>query len=335
MSGGALSDVLIEEAAEYLRRRIRRTPVEPSPALSEMVGAPVWLKLEFLQLTGSFKIRGAYFSLSKLNAVQKARGVVTCSAGNHGKAVAYACRQMGISARIYVPSTVDEAKYQGMLELEAEVVRTEHEGYDECDEYAQREAAEMGMTFLSPFDDWNVMAGNGGSLACEVLEQTPNARSFLLPVGGGGLAAGFARYLEEECPRAYLMACQLAASPALQLSLHRGQAVTRLPGAETVAGGLEGGLGRRTFSVLKERVDEVALIEEDDLGPAMQWMIDHHQYLIEPSAAVTLAAVLCGRIGLPAQPTVIVLSGRNVALPTLRGLLEAESLESHPVRALI
>ncbi|HSR53951.1 MAG TPA: pyridoxal-phosphate dependent enzyme [Acidobacteriota bacterium] len=331
MAGESLSDVLIEEASDYLRRRVRRTPVEPSSHLSEIVGAPVWLKLECLQLTGSFKIRGAYFSLSRLNASQKARGVVTCSAGNHGKAVAYACRQMGIDARIYVPSTVDEAKYQGMLEMQADVVRTEHEGYDECEEYARREASEMGMTFLSAFDDWGVMAANGGSLASEVLEQAPSARTFLVPVGGGGLAAGFARLLEEEQPQALLVACQLAASPALRLSLDRGQAVTRLPGVETFAGGLEGGLGRLTFSVLKNRVDDVALVEEEDLGPALRWMLEHHQYLIEPSAAVTLAAVLSRRVSLPAQPTVIVLSGRNVALDTLGTLLKApvpETLEA-------
>src|SRR5271166_2120065 len=154
----SIVDSLITEAAAFLQGRIRRTPVEFSRGLSQVLGVPVWLKLESMQLTGSFKIRGALFRISRLTAEERRDGVVTCSAGNHGKAVAYAAHEAGVHATICVPRSVDRAKYEGMTALGAEVRISEFDGYDDTQDWALQIAAEQGRTFISPFDDYAVMA---------------------------------------------------------------------------------------------------------------------------------------------------------------------------------
>ena len=314
---------LIEEAVRFLAGRVRRTPLEESDALSRVVGAPVFLKLENLQATGSFKIRGALFRLSRLTEEEKRAGIATCSAGNHGKAVAYAAKALGLVPTIAVPSTVDESKYRAMVALGAEVVRSRFAGYDGTEVWAMEEAAKAGKVWISAFDDDAIMAGNGGSLAVEILEDLPDARSFVLPVGGGGLGAGLALYVKEKCPGAVIVGCNHELSPALALSLSRGEAVTRLPAVETTAGGIEGGIGRKPFEVLRTRVNRVALLSEVEIFEAVRWMLDVHQYVIEPSAAAAVAACLTGKAGRLDTPTVIVLTGRNVSLETLRRILQS------------
>ena len=311
----------IEEAREFLQGRIRRTPVEESPALSERLGVPVWLKLEFLQVTGSFKIRGAFSKLSRLTPEERRAGIGTCSAGNHGKGIAYAARALGLTPTIYVPKSVDSSKKNAMVAMGGEVIVSDFDGYDDTEEWARREIEKSGKVFVSAFDDEDIMAGNGGTLAAEVLEDVPQARAFLLPVGGGGLSSGFSFVVKERLPDAVVLGCQHEKSPALALSLEQGRAVTRLPAVETVAGGIEGGLGAKPFEILRTRIDRVALISEEEIFEAVRWMLATHQYLIEPSAAVTIAACLTGKAGSLDAPAVVVLSGRNVSLETLRRIL--------------
>ena len=315
-----LSDSLVERARAFLEGRVRRTPVEESPALSARLGVPVRLKLENLQETGSFKIRGALFRLSLLTAEEKRAGIATCSAGNHGKGVAYAARALGLVPWISVPASVDESKYRAMVELGAEVVRSAFPGYDETEEWALKEAARAGRVWISAFDDFAVMAANGGTLALEILEDMPDARGFVLPVGGGGMAAGLA-FVVKRFPDAVVVGCNHEKSPALALSLERGRAVTRLPAADTSAGGIEGGIGAKTFEVLRPRIDRVALVSEEEIFQAVRWMIEEHQYLVEPSAAAAVAACLTGKAGRFDGPAVVVISGRNVSFETLRRIL--------------
>jgi threonine dehydratase len=305
-----LSRARIEEAAAFLQPRLRQTPVELSPALSARAAVPVWLKLESLQLTGSFKIRGAWFRLHRASREERRAGVVTCSAGNHGKAIAYAARAEGIRAVIFVPATVDEAKLRGMQALGADVRRLAFPGFDETQAAALDAAQRDGMPFISAFDDYDVMAGNGGSLALETAQQLPDARSYFLPVGGGGLAAGFA--VGVEAPGVRLLGCQHEQSPALRLSLDRGSAVTTLPFVETLAAGVEGGIGELTFAELRTRVHDVVLVSEAEIRSAVKWMVREHQYLIEPTAAVTVAALLSGRFPPLPGAAVVMVCGRNV-----------------------
>jgi len=311
-----LTSELIAEAAEVLGPRVRRTPVEPSPGLSKILGAPVSLKLESLQLTGSFKIRGALFRLSKLTAGERRDGVVTCSAGNHGKAVAYAAREIDIAATICVPRSVDRSKLEGMIALGADVRVSGFDGYDETEDWARAMARDENRTFISAFDDYAVMAGNGGTTALEVLEQAPGTKNFILPVGGGGLSAGFAFAAQP----ATIIGCQLAKSPALRMSLDAGRAITKLPAVDTLAGGVEGGIGALAFGVLGPLVAAVALVEEDEILEGVRWMLAHHQYLIEPTAAVVIAACISGKVRIDG-PAVVVISGRNVSASTVKKIL--------------
>lgn len=304
---------LINQAVSYLKGKIRRTPTEFSPELSKILGHPTYLKLENLQITGSFKPRGAMFYLSTLNSQ---KGVATCSAGNHGIGMAYAARELQIPCTVFVPKSVDQAKYDKLIELGAEVVKSPFNGYDDTLEWASSQ-----LPLVSAFNDERIMAGNGGTLAVEVMEQVPDAAHFVLPMGGGGLAAGFSWHIKSEYPRSKITVCQLAASPVFKLSLEQGKPVAYLPPVETLAGGIEGGLGDKCFEILKSRVDEIALIKEEELKAALLWLLEHHQYLIEPSAAVALASCFCGHVR-PNGPTVIVLSGRNVSYETLRTIVK-------------
>ncbi|CDR34862.1 threonine ammonia-lyase [Criblamydia sequanensis] len=311
---------IIEQARHVLKGKIRKTPIEFSPKLSNLFGQPIYLKLENLQITGSFKVRGGFFYLSTLDEKKKEKGVAACSAGNHGLGIAYACKQLGVPAIVFVPKNVDQAKYNKLLELGAEVKKSEFVGYDETLEWAANEAKKLDMTLISAFDDEKIMAANGGTLASEVLEQMPEAKHFILPMGGGGLSSGFAWHIKEKSPHAKITICQLFESPALKLSLSQGKPITYLPPIDTLAGGLEGGLGAKCYDILKTRVDEIALIKENELKEALLWLLKNHQYLIEPSAAVSLASCLFGHIK-PKEPTVLVLTGRNVSFSTLQKLI--------------
>lgn len=292
--------------------------MEYSPELSQRLGVPVWLKLESLQITGSFKLRGAWWRLHRATAAERKSGVATCSAGNHGRALAYAAREEGIPATVFLPKAVDEVKYRAILALGAEVRKSEFWGFDDTEIWAREVARKEGMPFISAFDEDDVMAGNGGTLALETLGQLPEARNWVVPVGGGGLAAGLSFYLSSESVPGHhrIIGCQHADSPALALSLERGEAVTRLPGIITIAGGVEGGIGKRTFEVLRHRIHGVALVQEEEIRSATRWMVAQHQYLVEPTAAVTVAACLRGRAGKLSGPTVVLVCGRNVSLKT-------------------
>lgn len=315
---------LIEQAAAFLRGKVRNTPVEHSPELSRLLGQPIYLKLECLQITGSFKLRGAFFYLSTLSAEEKKLGVATCSAGNHGLGMAYAAKELNIPCTVFVPKSVDQAKYDKLLKLRAKVQKSEFAGYDDTLEWAAKEAAKLQLPMVSAFNDKKIMAGNGGTLAVEVLSQVPDATHFVLPMGGGGLSAGFSSHAKSQNPYAQIMICQLAECAALKLSLEQGKPMTYMPPIDTLAGGLEGGLGENCFEILKTRVDEIALIKEEELRSALCWLLEHHQYLIEPSAAVALAGCLFGHLR-PKGPTVIILTGRNVSYSTLQQLIGSRS----------
>ena len=319
-----LSLDLIQRASQFLDGRVRKTPLEHSPDLSDVLGVPVWLKLENLQLTGSFKLRGAWFACAQLYD-DGVRHVATCSAGNHGLAVAFAAKKLGMQATIYVPASVDDTKYRSMIRLGAGVEVSEFGGYDRTERWALEQSSHLGLPFLSAYDDELIMAGNGGTVALEVLSQLPEASSFVMPVGGGGHAAGFSYTITEHDSNAQFIVCQHEQSPAFRLSMEKGSAVMELPGIETVASGLEGGIGENTFAILKDRVQHVALLSEPELKEAMKWMIDRHQYIIEGSAAAAVAACLKNRFPAPQGPTVVFVSGRNVSLDTVRKVLRDPS----------
>jgi threonine dehydratase len=315
---------LVLEARRALEGRVRRTPLEPSPRLSEIAGAPVSLKLENLQLTGSFKIRGAFFKLMRLSAEDRGRGrrdllprATTARRSRTCRASSASPPKSGSRGASTSPSTAACSRSE-----RGSCVRTST-GFDQTERLARAEADRTGRLYVSAYDDTEILAANGGTLAAEVLEDAPDARTFLVPVGGAGLAGGFAFFAKEALADARVVGCQLEASAALPLSLERGEAVTTLPPVATTAGGLEGGIGRTGFEALRTRVDGVALLTEEEIFEGVRFMLDAHQYLVEPSSAVTVSAILAGKAGRIDSPAVAVISGRNVALPTVRRILAA------------
>ena len=312
----------IENAAQFLESKLRRTPLEHSPALSQILGVPVYLKLEFLQVTGSFKYRGALYAVSRLSPEKKQRGIATCSAGNHGIALAYASAQAGIPCTVFVTKNIDEAKFKKLLALGVQVERSPYIGYDETLQWSKKIIEQRQLHFISPFDDDEIMIANGGTLALEIFKELPETHHVLFPVGGGGLAAGFSFYMKHQNPSCSLIGCQHEGSPALKLSLERGEAVTALPSFDTLALPIEGGLGARCFSYLKDRIDHVALASEQEIFQAFRWMLSQHQYLIEPASTVPIAACLKGDLPPLSGPTVLILTGRNVSLETIKKMLE-------------
>jgi len=228
---------------------------------------------------------------------------------------------MGVPLTVFVPASVDPAKLAGMRSLGAEVKVSAHRGFDQTEAWARDEARKLGLPLASAYEDGAVMAGNGGSLGVEVLEDLPQARCFVIPVSGGGMGAGLATVVKRRHPNARIIACQHEGSPSLARSLERGEAVTRMEEIDTLAGGLEGGIGVQNFEILGPLVDQVVLVSEEEIFRGVRWMLDAHQHLIEPSAAATVAACLSGRLDTLGKATVVVLSGRNVGLDNLRIVL--------------
>jgi len=313
-------NTLIEQATAFLKGKIAETPVEYSQDLSEIAGHPVFLKLECFQITGSFKLRGAFFYLSRLDERERKRGIAACSAGNHGLGLAYAAKKMGIPCTIFVPKNVDPAKASKIQKLGALLRKTDSIGYDDTLAWGMKEADAQGLPFVTAYNDEKIMAANGGTIGVEAVAQVPEASDFILPIGGGGLSAGFSWHVKSVKPHARIHVCQLAACPAFKLSLEQGKAVTYMPPVDTLAGGLEGGVGEKCFEILKTRVDSAALISEEELRTAMRWFLEHQQILIEPSASVAIAALLYGRLRLKG-PALIVLTGRNVHYRSVKSSL--------------
>lgn len=312
---------LINQAAGYLENRIHSTPIEFSPLLSERLEVPVYFKLEFLQVTGSFKVRGALFYLSTLSDVEKERGVAACSSGNHGLGVAHAANEMGIDCTIYVPKSVEQLKVEKILKLGAKVRYSEFIGYDDTLEWAIKEANVSQQHLITAFDDGRIMAGNGGSLGVEILNDVPSLKNIVVPVGGGGLSSGLAFYLKSKNPAIRMIGCQHSESPAFSLSLKQGKAITRLPPIETLAGGIEGGIGEKCFEILKSRLDEIVLLSEQEIIEGVRWTHENQQYLIEPTAATAIAACLSHKMSRLDGPTLIVLTGRNISYMTAQRLI--------------
>lgn len=313
---------LIDEAAIFLRGRVHETPAELSAPLSDKLGVEVYLKLENLQITGSFKVRGALFALHTLRREGIER-IATCSAGNHGKGLAYAAEKLGMQATIFVPGSVDPEKHKAMVAMGADVRLSSYIGYDETEKWAREQSDLLEIPFVSAFDDALIMAGNGGSVAVEVISQVPDARAFIMPAGGGGHSAGFSFKMKDEYDDALVTLCQHEKAPAFQMSIDRGRAVTELPAFQTLASGLEGGFGKETFRILRNRVDRVSLVSENEIAAAMRWMYSTHGYVIEGSSGVGIAACLKRDISFADDPVVIFVSGQNVPENTFADVLKA------------
>ena len=311
-------------AAKAIAPFVRRTPVMRVPELEEPGGAGVFLKLENLQVTGSFKVRGAANRVLSLTDTERDRGVIACSSGNHGRAVAYMAGTLGISAVICVPNWVDPVKLAGMKKAGARVVLS-GDTYDEAEAKAITLAEEEGRAFVQPFDDPIVAAGQG-TLGLELLEQVPGMNTLLIPLSGGGLAGGVAYALKELQPDLRIVAVSAANARVMYESLQAGRPVS-MEEEETLAEALSGGIGltnRYSLSLIRELVDEHLLVGEDEIRNAMLYASGSLNILLEGGGAVALAALLGhrGGLALKAGTVGVVLSGGNVSLSRLQTLTQ-------------
>lgn len=286
------------------------TPLVPATGLGERTGTPVSLKLEGVQPTGSFKVRGAASKLTRLDGAVAARGVVTASTGNHGRAVAHVARSLDIDATVCVSEHVPAGKIAALRALGCDLVvggRSQTEGLA----VASGLVVERGMTLVHPFDDPEVIAGQG-TIGLEVAEQAPDATTILVPLSGGGLLSGVAVAVTALLPAAAVVGVSMERSPVMATSLRRGHPV-ELDEQPTLADSLQGGIGagnRCTFAIMRALVDEVVLVTEQQIWDAMRWLFDHHRLVVEGGGAVGVAALLAGRVAVDGH-AVVVVSGAN------------------------
>ncbi len=307
----------IERAAQLLDGVIERTPVSHSRALSRKIGSEVWLKAENLQRAGSFKARGAYVRMASLTDEEKARGVIAASAGNHAQGVALAAAKLGIRARIYMPTVAALPKIAATQDHGAEVI-LHGANVDDSLAEAKRVAQETGMVFIHPFDNAEIVAGQG-SLGLELLEQLPETDTVIAGVGGGGLLAGLAVALkswEAQGGRPVrLIGVQAENAAAYPPSL-AGDAIVSLDGVSTIADGIAVGKpGELPFEIIRELVDDVVTVSEDRLAEALIFLLERNKLVVEPAGAVGVAALLDGslqEVHGDLGTTAVVLSGGNI-----------------------
>ena len=292
---------------------VRETPLVPAPAL----GPLVWLKLENQQRTGSFKLRGACRKLDAMPAAERARGVVTASAGNHGAGVALAAQLLGIPVTVLCPRTVPAVKKANM-ERAGAIVVAEAEHYDDAEARARKLAAERGVPFVSPFDDEDVIAGNGDGLAAEIVAQRPDVAQVVCPAGGGGLLSGLARSLAPRGVR--VVGAQPEKNCAMFESLRLGRALTVYEGEPTLAEGCEGAVAERTYAIVRDAGARVVTVTEAQIRAAVAFAYRALGQTIEASAAVPIAALRAGAVE-ATVPTVLVLTGGNIDAALLDQLL--------------
>ncbi|WP_297083143.1 threonine ammonia-lyase [uncultured Demequina sp.] len=303
----------IERAAGVLAGVAQHTPVDHATHLSDAFGAPVLLKLENLQRTGSFKLRGAYHRLSRLSEAERARGVVAASAGNHAQGVAFAAAQLGIEATIFMPLGAPVPKLLATQGYGATVV-TDGATVEECLELALAHAKSTGAAMIHPFDHDDVIAGQG-TVGLEILEDVPNVRTIVVPVGGGGLIAGIAVAAKQRAARegrtVEVVGVQAEATAAFPPSLAAGEVTTVERGATIADGIAVVRPGDRTFPLVRDHVDRVVTVDEDSLAKAVLTVLERSKLVVEPAGAAAVAAIM-GELIEPAGPTVAVLSGGNI-----------------------
>lgn len=301
----------IEAARARIAAHIVATPICPSPGLGRIAGQPVHLKLETRQVTGSFKLRGATHAVCALGRADRARGLVTASTGNHGRAVAHAAREMACRAVVCMSALVPANKVEAVRALGAEIHIVGH-SQDDAQAEVARLVAEEGLAEIPPFDHRAVIAGQG-TIGLEVLEALPEVETILIPLSGGGLAAGVAAAAKVLRPGARAIGVSMTAGAAMHASLAAGRPVA-VEEVETLADSLGGGIGlanRFTFRMCRDLLDDVVLVDEAEIAAAIRYAYEAEGEVVEGAGAVGIAALLAGRVR-PHGPCVAVLSGRNI-----------------------
>lgn len=303
-------------ARQRIRGHVLDTPLRESAWLSSAGGGRVWLKLECVQRTGSFKIRGAFNALAQLTA---GTHVVTASAGNHGRAIALAAEALGHRATVFVPRDAPQTKVAAIRRHGA-ALRQDCASYDDAEAAARAFAHEKNLTFVSPYNHPDVIAG-AGTIALEIVEANPQIDAFIVPIGGAGLVSGIAIAAKTISPRIRIVGVEVEMSCAFTVSLRRGRITTIDPGP-TLADGLGGNMDPETitFEIVRRHVDEIVTVSEGELAGGLRGLVREEHLVAEGAGAAATAAVLSGKAGNFDNAAVIV-SGANIDLDRLNGVL--------------
>jgi threonine dehydratase len=295
-----------------------RTPLIESPGLTQLSGVPITLKCEHLQPTGAFKIRGAYTAISRIPAARRSRGVITYSSGNHGQAVAFAARQLGIRAVVVMPERAPAIKVEGVKRHGGEVVISGNSSAERRKQ-AEAMAQEQGLAMVPPYESLDVIIGQG-TCGLEILDAWPQVEAILVPVGGGGLIAGISAAVSAIKPNVRVVGVEPTGAPKLTEALAAGRSVL-LEHTESIADGLLPlALGELPFAMLSGVVREAVQVTEEEIAAAVRFLHNDVGLSPEPSGAVTTAALISGRFRAPG-PTVAVVSGGNVDPALLQRLV--------------
>ncbi len=312
----------VYRASYVLKNVIRKTDVIYAPKLKP--GAQLYLKTENLQITGSFKVRGSYYKMSKLTDEEKARGVIACSAGNHAQGVALSAQKNGIKAVICLPDGAPISKVEATKSYGAEVCLVEGV-YDDAYKKALELRDEKGYTFIHPFNDEDVIAGQG-TIALEVSEQIPDLDAIIVPIGGGGLISGIAYTMKMLNPNIKVYGVQAAGAPSMYNSV-RDSKIEELESVSTIADGIAVKKpGDLTYELCTKYVDEIVTVTDDEISAAILALMEQHKLVTEGAGAVAVAAAMFGKVNIENKKTVCVLSGGNIDVTILsrvikRGLL--------------
>ncbi|MBR2444357.1 MAG: threonine ammonia-lyase [Clostridia bacterium] len=312
----------VYRASYALKDVIRKTDIIYAPKLKK--GIELYLKTENLQTTGSFKVRGSYYKISTLSNEEKARGVIACSAGNHAQGVALAAQKNGIKAVICLPDGAPISKIEATKSYGAEVCLVEGV-YDDAYKKALELRDEMGYSFIHPFDDEDVIAGQG-TIALELIEQLPDLDAVIVPVGGGGLISGIAYTLKTLNPRVKVYGVQAAGAPSMYNSVKDGK-IEELSSVSTIADGIAVKKpGNLTYELCSKYVDKIVTVTDDEISAAILALMEQQKLVTEGAGAIAVAAAMFDKIDLKGKKTVCLLSGGNIDVTILsrvikRGLL--------------
>lgn len=312
------------EAEKRIREHIRETPAEFSPYLSRLGNCRAYLKLENLQITGSFKLRGAMNKFLSLDRDEKARDLVTASSGNHGAAFAYVLQKFGVRGTVFLPENASQAKVEALRLYEADL---EFHG-DDCikSEMAAMEAAErQNRVFVSPYNDLKIIGGQA-TIGIELERQLEKVDTVLVPVGGGGLISGVAGYLKSADENIEIVGCQPENSAVMVESIKHGE-IIEMPSKPTLSDGTAGGIerGTMTFDICRSLVDEFVLVTEDEIKEAIRLLIERHHMLAEGSGALSVASFLKSKEKYEGRDVVLLVSGSKISLNDLREVLRGQA----------
>lgn len=310
----------IRAARERIQEHLYLTPCRKSTFLSQQTGAEVYLKLDNLQMTGSFKERGACNKMMLLTAEERARGVIAASAGNHAQAVAYHGARLGISTKIVMPEGTPLIKIERTRRFDGEVV-LHGANYDEAYQHAAQLQAEEQRVFVHPFDDPDVIAGQG-TLGLEVLEQMGSVDTILVAVGGGGLASGVGIAVKETHPEVEIIGVEPEVLPSMKSALQRGEP-WEVPVGITLADGVAvRQVGRLTFELVREYIDDIVTVSEREIANTILTLLEQEKTLAEGAAAAPLAALLAGKVALEGKRVCCLICGGNIDMNVISRIIE-------------